>query len=172
MRAGPMGLAQIPNDTDNCVKGDNYQNLDSWFSGDDFSTLAKLKEHKKAWNIQNSSEFTLDGPRGKVLSMVVGNDTLFAGAQGVLALSGMSDVEGKPILFSSSIDNSVRLYELPSCPLTLSIFGCRFLERGRLFAKKVVQSIEIGPNGLFFTEDGTDLLMVWKWLEVPKVAST
>ncbi|CAL0335227.1 unnamed protein product [Lupinus luteus] len=318
---------------DNCVKGDNCQNLHSWFTGGGFSTLAKLKEHKKvvtgitlpvgsdklysgstdgtvrtwdchtgqctnvrncgsevnsliseglwifvglnnvvkAWDIQNGLEFTLDGPRGKVLAMVVGNDTLFAGAQdgviyawrgsydtnspfklvaslsghtkaitcltvgrmmlfsgsmdhsikvwdldtlqckmtldghsdvvtslicwdsfllssssdctikiwvateegtikvaythseenGILALSGMSNAEGKPILFSSSADNSVRLYELPS-----------FLERGRLFARKVVQSLEIGPNGLFFTGDGTGLLMVWKWLEMPKVAST
>ncbi|OIV93955.1 hypothetical protein TanjilG_21047 [Lupinus angustifolius] len=318
---------------DNCVKGDNCQNLHSWFTGDGFSTLAKLKEHKKvvtgitipvgsdklysgstdgivrtwdchtgqctnvrncgsevnslisegpwifvglnnvvkAWNIQTSMEFTLDGPRGKVLAMVVGNDILFAAAQdgiisawrgssdanspfelaaslsghtkaivcltvggkmlfsgsmdhsikvwdldtlqckmtlnghtdmvtslicwdsfllssssdctikiwvateegtikvaythteenGILALNGMSDAEGKPILFSSSADNSVRLYELPS-----------FLERGRLFAKQVVRSIEIGPEGLFFTGDGTGLLMVWRWLEVPKVASS
>ncbi|OIW20714.1 hypothetical protein TanjilG_21048 [Lupinus angustifolius] len=80
---------------------------------------------------------------------------------GILALNGMSDAEGKPILFSSSADNSVRLYELPS-----------FLERGRLFAKQVVRSIEIGPEGLFFTGDGTGLLMVWRWLEVPKVASS
>lgn len=47
----------------------------------------------------------------------------------------------------------------------------RFAERGRLFAKQDVRSIEIGPDGLFFTGDGTGLLMVWKWLEEPKVAS-
>ena len=35
----------------------------------------------KAWNVQAGSEFTLDGPKGQVLSMVVGNDTLLAGAE-------------------------------------------------------------------------------------------
>ena len=43
-------------------------------------------------------------------------------------------------------------------------------ERGRLFAKREVQSIEVGPGGFFFTGDGTGLLMVGKWLEEPKVA--
>ena len=32
---------------DNCVHGDKCWNLHSWFSGDGFSTLAKLKEHNK-----------------------------------------------------------------------------------------------------------------------------
>ena len=34
--------------------------------------------------------------------------------QGILSLRGMTDAQGKPILFSSCNDNSVRLYELPS----------------------------------------------------------
>ncbi|XP_020218364.1 zinc finger CCCH domain-containing protein 17 [Cajanus cajan] len=227
----------------------------------------------KACNIQTLSEFTLDGPKGQVLSMIVGNDTLFAAAEdgviyawrdnsessvelvarltghskavvcltvgrkrlysgsmdqsikvwniytfecemtlnghtdvvtslicwdhhllsssldctikvwsatgektlqdiymleetythtlenGVVALSGMTDAEANHILFCSCKDNSVRLYELPS-----------FLERGRLFSKKEVASFELGPDGLFFTGDGTGLLTVWKWLDV-KVAS-
>ncbi|TKY56448.1 Zinc finger CCCH domain-containing protein 48 [Spatholobus suberectus] len=230
-----------------------------------------LQNAVKAWNIQTISEFTLDGPKGRVLAMIVGNDTLFAGAEdgvitawrgssdakspfelvasltghtkavvclavggkmlysgsmdqsikvwdmdtlqckmtlnehtdvvtslicwdqfllssssdctikvwaaaevgtlkvtythneknGVVALFGMTDAEAKPILFCSCRDNSVRMYELPS-----------FSERGRLFAKKEVTSIELGPGGLFFTGDGTGLLMVWKWLEEPKVASS
>ncbi|KAJ1400989.1 Zinc finger, CCCH-type [Sesbania bispinosa] len=228
-----------------------------------------LQNAVKAWNIQTASEFTLDGPKGRVLAMAVGNDTLFAAAEdgvisawrgssgskspfelvaslsghtnavaclavggkmlfsgsmdqsikvwdldtleckmtlnehtdkvtslicwdhyllssssdctikvwvateegplkvtythtvesGVLALCGMTDAEAKPILFCSCRDNSVRLYELPS-----------FSERGRLFAKREVRSIEIGTGGLFFTGDGTGLVMVWKWLEEPKVA--
>ncbi|KAJ7962288.1 Zinc finger CCCH domain-containing protein [Quillaja saponaria] len=80
---------------------------------------------------------------------------------GVLALCGMTDAEAKPILFCSCNDNSVRLYELPS-----------FTERGRLFAKQEVRSIEIGPGGLFFTGDRTGALMVWKWLAEPKVGSS
>lgn len=35
----------------------------------------------KAWNIQTMSEFTLDGPKGRVRAMTVGNNTLFAGAE-------------------------------------------------------------------------------------------
>nr|KYP39492.1 Zinc finger CCCH domain-containing protein 17 [Cajanus cajan] len=234
----------------------------------------------KAWNIQTLSEFTLDGPKGQVLSMIVGNDTLFAGAEdgviyawrgsaeanssspfelvasltghskavvcltvgrkrlysgsmdqsikaflscflqgwdidtlecemtlnghtdvvtslvcwdhyllsssfdctvkvwaateeitlkeiythteknGVVALSGMTDAEGNHILFCSCKDNSVCLYDMPS-----------FSERGRLFTKKEVTTFELGPDGLFFTGDGTGLLTVWKWLDV-KMASS
>ncbi|KAH1188600.1 Zinc finger CCCH domain-containing protein 48 [Glycine max] len=230
-----------------------------------------LQNAVKAWNIQTMSEFTLDGPKGRVRAMTVGNNTLFAGAEdgvifawrgsskadspfelvasltghtkavvclavgckmmysgsmdqsikvwdmdtlqctmtlndhtdvvtslicwdqyllssssdrtikvwacieagsleviythteenGVVSLFGMSDAEGKPILFSSCRDNSVHMYELPS-----------FSERGRLFANKDVALIELGPGGLFFTGDESGLLMVWKWLEVPKVASS
>ncbi|KAL2317512.1 hypothetical protein Fmac_031388 [Flemingia macrophylla] len=317
----------------NCVKGEQCQNLHSCFRGDGFSILAKLEEHKKvitgialpvgsaklysgctdgtvriwdchtgrcvrvinlgaevtslisegpwifvglqkavkAWNIQNITEFTLDGHKGRVLAMTVGNDTLFVGAEdgaiaawrgsseikspfelvasltghtkavvcltvggkrlysgsmdqsikawdmdtlqcsmtlnehtdvvtslicwdqfllssssdctikvwatfeegtlksiytrkeenGVFSLFGMADAEGKPILCCSCRDNSVRMYELPS-----------FSERGRIFGKKEVASIELGPGGLFFTGDGTGLLMVWKWVEPPKVASS
>ncbi|XP_058735039.1 zinc finger CCCH domain-containing protein 48-like [Vicia villosa] len=226
----------------------------------------------KAWNTQTASHLTLDGPKGRVLSMVVGNDTLLAGAEdgvisawrgssksespfelvaslrghtksvvclavgcnkmlysgskdqsikvwdldtfeckmtlnahtdevtslicwdnfllsgssdctikvwyktvedtlevayshnvenGVVALSGMTDPENKPILFCSTSDNSVRLYELPS-----------FAERGRLFAKQEVGLIHTAPGGLFFTGDRTGLLTVWKWLEKPKVAAS
>ncbi|XP_058725824.1 zinc finger CCCH domain-containing protein 48-like [Vicia villosa] len=35
----------------------------------------------KAWNMQTASHLTLDGPKGRVLAMVVGNDTLLAGAE-------------------------------------------------------------------------------------------
>ncbi|MED6152637.1 hypothetical protein PIB30_093910 [Stylosanthes scabra] len=80
---------------------------------------------------------------------------------GVLGLYGMTDADAKPILFCSCKDNSVRMYELPT-----------FLERGRLFTRQEVRSFEIGPDGLFFTGDGTGLLNVWKWLEEPKVPSS
>ncbi|KAK7411460.1 hypothetical protein VNO78_02893 [Psophocarpus tetragonolobus] len=231
-----------------------------------------LKNVIMAWNTQTMSEFTLDGPKGQVLTMTVGNDILFAGSEdgvisawrgsseanslpfelvasltghtkavvcltvggkmlysgskdktikawnmdtlqctmtlnehtdvvtslicwdqyllssssdstvkiwacievgtlnviythnvedGVVSLYGMPDAEGKPILCCLSKDNSIRMHELPS-----------FSERGRLFAKKEVASIESGPGGLFFTGDKTGLLMVWKWLDLPKVGSS
>uniref|UniRef100_F6HW00 C3H1-type domain-containing protein n=1 Tax=Vitis vinifera TaxID=29760 RepID=F6HW00_VITVI len=75
---------------------------------------------------------------------------------GVLALFGMFDSEGKPILLCSCNDNSVRLYELPS-----------FTERARIFAKEQVRAIQIGPGGLFFIGDGTGQVDVWKWQAEP-----
>ncbi|XP_020262148.1 zinc finger CCCH domain-containing protein 17-like [Asparagus officinalis] len=72
---------------------------------------------------------------------------------GVLALCGMHDAQGKPVLFCASNDNTVRLYDLPS-----------FNERGKIFAKKEIRAIQIGPGGLFFTGDGTGELKVWKWI--------
>ncbi|CAL9006426.1 unnamed protein product [Prunus brigantina] len=78
--------------------------------------------------------------------------------QGVLDLAGMTDAESKPILLSSCNDNSVRIYELPS-----------FTERGRLFAKQEVRTVEVGPGGLFFSGDATGLLSVWKWIDPPAV---
>ncbi|KAL6191876.1 hypothetical protein ACLB2K_038265 [Fragaria x ananassa] len=76
---------------------------------------------------------------------------------GLLALSGMHDGEDQPLLFCSSKDNSVRMYDLPS-----------FDERGKLFAKREVQAIQIGSGGLFFTGDETGGLSVCKWLEPNK----
>ncbi|XLR07949.1 hypothetical protein S83_035887, partial [Arachis hypogaea] len=84
--------------TDNCVHGDLRQNFHSWFYGDGFSTLLKLHEHKKAITgialpagsdkLYSSStdgitgvDVTLDGPKGQVLSLNVGNDILLAGAK-------------------------------------------------------------------------------------------
>ncbi|GAU40946.1 hypothetical protein TSUD_348830 [Trifolium subterraneum] len=40
-----------------------------------------------------------------------------------------------------------------------------FSERGRLFARQEVRSIEKGPGGLIFTGDGTGLVTVSKWSE-------
>ncbi|XP_045803820.1 zinc finger CCCH domain-containing protein 48-like isoform X1 [Trifolium pratense] len=77
---------------------------------------------------------------------------------GIVALNAMTDAEDKTILFCSCRDNSVRLYELPS-----------FSERGRLFARQEVRSIEKGPGGLIFTGDGTGLVTVSKWSEEAKV---
>ncbi|GAB4826032.1 Zinc finger CCCH domain-containing protein 48 [Ancistrocladus abbreviatus] len=81
------------------------------------------------------------------------------GEHGLLSLCGMHDSEAKPVLLCSSNDNSVHLYDLPS-----------FLERGRIFAKQEIRSIQIGPGGLFFTGDGTGQVRVWKWLPEPATA--
>ncbi|XP_044506546.1 zinc finger CCCH domain-containing protein 48-like [Mangifera indica] len=71
---------------------------------------------------------------------------------GVLTMCGMPDSEGKPVLLCSCNDNSVHLYDLPS-----------FSERGKIFAKQDIRSIQLGPGGLFFTGDGTGQVKVWQW---------
>lgn len=70
---------------------------------------------------------------------------------GCLALCGIMDAESKPILLCSCEDNTVRLYDLPS-----------FAERGRIFSKQEVRSVQSGPQGLIFTGDATGQLTVWK----------
>ncbi|KAF3331860.1 zinc finger CCCH domain-containing protein 17-like protein [Carex littledalei] len=70
---------------------------------------------------------------------------------GVIALCGMIDAQGKPVLMCSLNDNSMRLYDLPS-----------FNERGRIFAKQEVRAMQAGP-GIFFTGDGTGEIKVWQW---------
>nr|POE95723.1 zinc finger ccch domain-containing protein 17 [Quercus suber] len=60
--------------------------------------------------------------------------------QNILALYGMTDPDVK----------SVHLYELPT-----------FTDWGRLFTKQEVQTLQIGPGGLFFTGDQTSLLTVY-----------
>lgn len=75
---------------------------------------------------------------------------------GVLALCGMHDSEGKPILLCACNDNSVRLYDLPS-----------FAERGKVFSKQEVRAIQMGPRSLFFTGDGTGQVRVWSMLAEP-----
>ncbi|KAK3431126.1 hypothetical protein EUGRSUZ_E02832 [Eucalyptus grandis] len=76
---------------------------------------------------------------------------------GILALSGMSDGGGKPVLLCACIDNTVRLYELPS-----------FTERGKIFSRREIRTLQTAPGGLFFTGDTTGMLTVWNWLDLPK----
>ncbi|KAF2290410.1 hypothetical protein GH714_012862 [Hevea brasiliensis] len=54
---------------------------------------------------------------------------------GAIALCGMPDAEAKPILLCSCSDNTVYLYELPT-----------FIERGRIFSKSEVRTIQTGPG--------------------------
>ncbi|URD84206.1 hypothetical protein MUK42_19306 [Musa troglodytarum] len=71
---------------------------------------------------------------------------------GVLVLCGMHDAQAKPVLLCSCNDKSIHIYDLPS-----------FIERGKIFSKKEVIAMEVGPSDLFFTGDGTGELKVWKW---------
>ncbi|KAK3220812.1 hypothetical protein Dsin_014782 [Dipteronia sinensis] len=79
---------------------------------------------------------------------------------GVLTLCGMPDSEAKPVLLSACNDNAVRFYDLPA-----------FTERGKIFAKQEIRSIQLGPGGLFFTGDGTGQVKVWQWSKEPTSAS-
>ncbi|KAL2542024.1 Zinc finger CCCH domain-containing protein 48 [Abeliophyllum distichum] len=79
---------------------------------------------------------------------------------GLLTLCGMHDSEAKPVLFCSCNDNTIRVYDLPS-----------FSERAKIFSKKEVRCIQIGPGGLFFTGDGSGQVRVWKWSAEPTITS-
>ncbi|KAL6004618.1 hypothetical protein ACLOJK_005173 [Asimina triloba] len=70
---------------------------------------------------------------------------------GVLGLCGMHDAQAKPVLMCACDDNAVRVYDLPS-----------FKERGKVLSKDEIRSIQLGPDGLFFTGD-RGALRVWKW---------
>jgi len=42
-------------------------------------------------------------------------------------------------------------------------FLFRFAERGKILTKQEVRAIQMGPNGIFFTGDGTGEVRVWNW---------
>ncbi|TKY69435.1 Zinc finger CCCH domain-containing protein 17 [Spatholobus suberectus] len=109
-----------------------------------------LQNAVKAWNIQTSSEFTLDGPKGQVLAMIVGNDILFAGTEDgvIVAWRGSSESNspfelvaslighskavvcltvGRKMLYSGSMDKSIKacllsVWDMDSlqCKMTLN----------------------------------------------------
>ncbi|KAI3968303.1 hypothetical protein MKW92_032362 [Papaver armeniacum] len=81
---------------------------------------------------------------------------------GLLALSGMPDAQGKPVLMCSCNDNTVCLYDVPS-----------FKERGKICAKGEIRAIHTALGSLFFTGDGNGDLKVWRWTEEsPATAAT
>ncbi|KAK7342522.1 hypothetical protein VNO80_25477 [Phaseolus coccineus] len=207
-----------------CVKALNFGTQVNSLINEGPWVFVGLNNAIKALNTETNLEFTLDGPKGRILHMTVGNNILFVGAEmlysgsmdqsikvwdmdtlqctmtlnehndvvtslicwdefllsssfdgtikiwacmevgtlnvGIVSLFGMPDEKGKHILFSSCRDNSVRMYELPS-----------FSERGLLYAKKDISPFELGPDELFFTGDGTGLVSIWKWNELPKMTS-
>ncbi|CAL0332761.1 unnamed protein product [Lupinus luteus] len=161
----------------------------------------------KALNIQTTLEFTLDGPRGKVLAMdgvIFSWRSSFDANSPFELIATLSDhtkattclTVDRMMLFSGSMDHSINVWDLETlqCKMTLnrhtyvvtslicwdsfslsSSSDCtiEIFRKGPLVCKKkVVQSIEIGLLGLFFTGDGTGLLMVWRWLELSKVTSS
>ncbi|KAL3524228.1 hypothetical protein ACH5RR_017062 [Cinchona calisaya] len=75
---------------------------------------------------------------------------------GLLTLRAMHDLDGKPVLLCSCNDNTIRVYDLPS-----------FSERGKIFSKQELRSIQSGPASLFFTGDGTGQVKVWQWSKEP-----
>ncbi|CDP07935.1 unnamed protein product [Coffea canephora] len=80
---------------------------------------------------------------------------------GIIALGGIEDaIAAKHILLCSYKDNSVRPYELP------------FLaERGRIFSKAEVETVQRGYGDLFFTGDATGEVSVWKLLDEQTTAA-
>ncbi|CAK9145779.1 unnamed protein product [Ilex paraguariensis] len=141
----------------------------------------------RVWDLQTLQCIqTLDGHANAVMSVLCWDSYLISGSldstikvwaatesgtlevvyermedHGVLALCGIYDADAKPILLCSCNDNAVRLYDLPT-----------FIERGRIFAKREVRAIQIGPGGLFFTGDATGQVFVWKLLGDPSAAAS
>ncbi|CAI0459310.1 unnamed protein product [Linum tenue] len=163
-----------------CGRGDSCQFLHSWSRGDGFSLLARLEGHE--WDL-NTGECiqTLKAHDDDVTSVICWDQYLVSCSldkkvkfwgrteeggdeiillytheeeHAALALGGVNDSDGKPILFCSWNDNSVGLYELPSLK-----------ERGRIYAEKEVRAIRAGQEGLFFTGDASGVVSVWKLAE-------
>ncbi|KAL5839454.1 hypothetical protein ACOSQ4_012062 [Xanthoceras sorbifolium] len=133
----------------------------------------------KVWDLNNLQCIqTLSGHKDTVTCLLCSNEFLFSGSLdntikvwftnqagcfelaytheegcGVVALFGMADADGKPVLFSSCKDSSVRVYDLPS-----------FKKRATLFSRKEVVAFQSGPGGLFFLGDGTGTVSVWNWI--------
>ncbi|KAL6004647.1 hypothetical protein ACLOJK_005202 [Asimina triloba] len=87
-----------------------------------------------------------------VMSLLCWDQFLLGSFVGVLGLCGMHDAQAKPVLMCACDDNAVRVYDLPS-----------FKERGKVLSKDEIRSIQLGPDGLFFTGDRGGALRVWKW---------
>ncbi|CAL0332760.1 unnamed protein product [Lupinus luteus] len=112
-----------------------------------FGNDTLLLEHRGSSDANSPFELvaSLNGHTKATICLTVGRMMLFSGfmdnsIKGILALSGMSDAEGKPILFSSSTDNSVRLYELPSwvnlnSPFDLAYFSMQIFRKRTLICK-------------------------------------
>ncbi|KAM5558772.1 hypothetical protein ABKV19_020454 [Rosa sericea] len=109
---------------------------------DQFLISGSLDCTIKVWHMTEAGNFNLE--------VIYTHDV----EHGIVALFGMHDAQVKPVLFCSSSDNSIRLYDLPS-----------FTERAILFGKQEVLAIQVGVGGLFFSGDASGLLSVWKWLE-------
>ncbi|KAH1209469.1 Zinc finger CCCH domain-containing protein 48 [Glycine max] len=103
-----------------------------------------LQNAVKAWNIQTMSEFTLDGPKGRVRAMTVGNNTLFAGAEDgvIFAWRGSSKADspfelvasltghtkavvclavGCKMLYSGSMDQSIKVWDMDTLQCTMTL---------------------------------------------------
>ncbi|KDO50119.1 hypothetical protein CISIN_1g011711mg [Citrus sinensis] len=100
----------------------------------------------KAWHIESSAEFSLDGPVGEVYSMVVANEMLFAGAQdgNILVWKGIPNTQNpfqlaallkghtRPVtclavggkrLYSGSMDNTIRVWDLDTLEAVMTLNG-------------------------------------------------
>nr|CAD1830249.1 unnamed protein product [Ananas comosus var. bracteatus] len=99
----------------------------------------------KAWNLQASIDVTLEGPKGQVYALIVGNNTLFAGTEDgsiwawkpnpdkccfepAAALRGhkkavVSFIVGAHRLYSGSMDCTIRVWDLATLQCTHTLTG-------------------------------------------------
>ncbi|PKI69331.1 hypothetical protein CRG98_010265 [Punica granatum] len=88
---------------------------------------------------------TLKGHTHAVLSLVVGANRLYSASmdrtiRGVLALKGMHDMEGKPMLLTACDDDTVHLYELPTIIFARAILGLLEISLRLLFNRSAEPS--------------------------------
>ncbi|KAH9657691.1 zinc finger CCCH domain-containing protein 48 [Citrus sinensis] len=103
----------------------------------------------RVWNVEDLEcvQTLCGGHSDAVMSLLFWDEYLFSCClheqYGVVSLFGMLDAKAKPVLFASCCKDSViRLYELASFKL-----------RARLFWRREVEAVQIGPDGLFFLRD-------------------
>ncbi|XP_016182964.1 zinc finger CCCH domain-containing protein 48 [Arachis ipaensis] len=111
--------------------------------------FAGVKNAVKAWNIQTGADVTLDGPKGQVLSLNVGNDILLAGAEDGVIYAWRYSSDPKPespfelvatlsghtkpvvclaigcykMLYSGSMDHSIKVWDLNTLQCTMTLNG-------------------------------------------------
>ncbi|XP_057762700.1 zinc finger CCCH domain-containing protein 48-like [Arachis stenosperma] len=135
--------------TGHCVNTISVDSEVTSLISEDQWIFAGIKNAVKAWNIQTGANVTLDGPKGQVLSLNVGNDILLAGAEDgviyawrcnsepkaespfelVATLSGHT----KPVvclaigchkmLYSGSMDHSIKVWDLDTLQCTMTLNG-------------------------------------------------
>ena len=50
------------------------------------------------------------------------------------------------------------------------LWFCKFTERGQLFSREEVHTLQVGPNYLVFSRNSYGDVKMWSWLDLPPEA--